>query len=198
MVISASDHTQWHSNSVGLCTRDRPVAEPLPVQHTTLTTDVHAQVEIRTCNPSSRRIRSLTARPPGICLHPSTVFKIGHGCTITHMYLAANVKGKWRCRSVPSTLTIRAEGPAGVMLSPRHCEATNVTLLSSSEIGMRGQHVYNRCAIITEMEQSITAVLLRTDKLSFPKRERQVSEFFYSKTNQTHQFLSLHRASWYP
>jgi hypothetical protein len=45
------------------------------------------------------------------------------------------------------------------------------------------------------MEQSITAVLLRTDKPSFPKRVRQVSEFFYSKTNQTHQFLSLHRAS---
>jgi len=66
------------------------------------------------------------------------VFKIGHGCTITHMYLTDNVKDTWRCRSVPSTLTIRAEGPAGVMLSPRQCKAISVALLSRSEIGMKG------------------------------------------------------------
>jgi hypothetical protein len=74
----------------------------------------------------------------GICLHPFTVFKIGHGCTITHMYLIDNVNDTWRCRSVSSTLTIRAEGPAGVMLSPRQCKAIIVALLSHSEIGMKG------------------------------------------------------------
>ena len=115
------------------------------------------------------RLRRATT---GICLHPSTMFTIGHGCTITHMYLTDNVKGKWRCRSVPSTLTIRAEGPARVMLSPRQCKATRVTLLSSSEIGMKGQHVCNRSAIVAEMAQSITAVLLLIDKPPFRKESR--------------------------
>jgi hypothetical protein len=98
--------------------------------------------------PCSSRDSNLQSQQPqtyfldraatGICLHPSTVFKIGHGCTITHMYLTDDMKDKWRCRSVPSTLTIRAEGPAGVMLSPRQCKAFSVVLLSSSEIGMKG------------------------------------------------------------
>ena len=55
----------------------------------------------------------------------------------------------------------------------------------------------NMCAIITEMEQSITDVILRTDKPRSPKRERQFSECFRTKNNFMHQILSLYREFWY-
>jgi hypothetical protein len=67
---------------------------------------------------------------------------------------------------------MRAEGPAGVMFSPGQCKAVSVTLLSPSEIGMKEQHVHNGSDIVTDMEQSITAVFLRIDKPSFQKRKR--------------------------
>jgi len=49
-------HTHTHTHSAGfLWTTDQSVAETFTWQHTTLTIDIHAPVDIRTRNPASER-----------------------------------------------------------------------------------------------------------------------------------------------